>query len=173
MAQGTDGLRDIRGLDISALDILLAQSVWWLMLLGGVVLGAFILWRLWQWWQRRNGLHWSIAAEQEWQRLQSAHRDDPRALLGGLSELLRRIALVHYPREEVAGLQGQDWLRWLAAHDPAGFDWIRQGKPLVKVPYAKTSDYAEDSIQPLVEAVRRWCRPTEKPHTVRRRKAGG
>ncbi len=74
-----------------------------------------------------------------------------------LSEYLRRIALKRFSRKECAGLVGQDWLKWLAAHDPQNFDWEKKGIPLIDIPYAPL-DYSVPSkhVKDLIEAVKAW-----------------
>ena len=36
--------------------------------------------------------------------------------VGAIGSILKRVALAAYPRTEVAGLAGDDWVNWLAAH---------------------------------------------------------
>lgn len=74
-----------------------------------------------------------------------------------LSEYLRRIVLKRFPRNECAGLVGEDWLKWLSKHDVNQFDWEKKGAILIKVPYAPlSSDLSINEIKDLIHAVRNW-----------------
>ena len=78
---------------------------------------------------------------------------------GTLSIILRRIAMQCFSRPECAGLQGQDWLRWLTAHDAAGFDWTARGSLLTEAPYvAPGRTFSPDSIRALIGAAKRWVK---------------
>ena len=57
---------------------------------------------------RRN--HWRGNALAELTRLRDAA---PEKMLGELSVLMRRVAISRFPRQEVAALTGEDWLRFL------------------------------------------------------------
>jgi len=76
-----------------------------------------------------------------------------------LSEYLRRIALKRFSRRECAGLVGDDWLGWLAAHDPKGFDWKEKGSFLIDAPYAPAEILLSTSqMKDLIQAIRNWVR---------------
>lgn len=76
-----------------------------------------------------------------------------------LSEYLRRIAIKRFSRKECAGLTGQAWLKWLAAHDPKGFDWEKNGVLLVDAPYAPMHKrLTVNEIKNLIQAIRDWVR---------------
>ena len=76
-----------------------------------------------------------------------------------LSEYLRRITLVRFPREEVAGLTGQPWLYWLSQHDPKQFDWQAKGSIIIELPYAPPGvqrTLSVKQIQDLLQAAKYW-----------------
>ncbi|MCX6990050.1 MAG: DUF4381 domain-containing protein [Chlamydiae bacterium] len=76
-----------------------------------------------------------------------------------LSEYLRRITLVRFPREEVAGLTGQPWLCWLTKHDPKEFDWQAKGSIIIDLPYAPPGmqrTLSAGQIQELLQAAKNW-----------------
>jgi len=76
-----------------------------------------------------------------------------------LSGLMRRVAMKRYSREECAGLQGQDWLHWLTAKDPAGFNWAEHGQLLVEAPYAPPGHHATaEPFKALIAAARGWIK---------------
>jgi hypothetical protein len=72
-----------------------------------------------------------------------------------LSELLRRTMLAYSPREDVAGLIGEDWLRWLD-HDLAQPVFVEgPGRQLLDLPYRNPeSDLSLTDKDKLVAAVR-------------------
>lgn len=76
-----------------------------------------------------------------------------------LSEYLRRIALRRFPRNECAGLAGEDWLKWLSMHDPKQVDWEKKGALLIEVPYSPLNKSLPiREIKELIQAVRGWVR---------------
>ncbi|HEC17036.1 MAG TPA: DUF4381 domain-containing protein [Sedimenticola sp.] len=81
------------------------------------------------------------AARKALARLQAQYREhkDNRRLAADLSILLRRIALSQFPREDVAGLTGADWLGFLdqglaKTHRQGGFS-NGPGRVLAQAPY--------------------------------------
>lgn len=76
-----------------------------------------------------------------------------------LSVLMRRIAMQRSPRQECAGLVGQDWLRWLTAKDPRAFDWVSHGALLAEARYAPPDrSISPEAVKILIKAAKRWVR---------------
>jgi hypothetical protein len=76
---------------------------------------------------------------------------DAVAFTSHLSELLRRTMLAYAPRNEVAGLTGDAWLRWLDRDlDQARFQ-SEAGRKLLELPYRRPDD--EISGLELVDVV--------------------
>lgn len=69
-----------------------------------------------------------------------------------LSELLRRVALLYYPREIVAGLQGEAWLAFLN-QTGAGIDFNAVKNALVVHPYQANQTV---DLMPLFSCAKRW-----------------
>lgn len=140
---------------------------WWLLALGLIALGALI-WR----WRLPLSLaiplpgitlgtwRWEAAQVLRDLRRRLTHGDDPKALAGELSELMRRIAMARFGRPACAGLTGNDWLSWLAKHDPNGFAWDERGRILIDAPYAPPAwiktDQAAADLQVLIAAAWGW-----------------
>ena len=77
-----------------------------------------------------------------------------------LSELLRRMAIARFGRRACAGRVGDAWLEWLERHDPAGFPWRREGRPLIDLPYAPPrGEGSGERLRPLIRAARAWLGP--------------
>ncbi|WP_157018882.1 DUF4381 domain-containing protein [Mesorhizobium xinjiangense] len=65
-----------------------------------------------------------------------AARDDPAAI----AAILRRTALAAYPRRDVAGLAGEDWLRFLDER-VEGTDFLEgPGRLVAEAPYRSAKD---------------------------------
>lgn len=76
-----------------------------------------------------------------------------------ISELLRRVALVYYPRNEVASLHGKDWLLFLNKTSK-GVDFILVKDLLLEAPF-KTNETLD--LNPLFKAARRWIQQRRAP----------
>ncbi len=149
-------LRDIQGLDTPPwwyMDI--SWGLWLLLSLG--VLGISV-WRYYQKQQLKND--WQSNAEQQLQQLQrNLPRLSDKETVSQLSELLRRIAMARFGREECAGLWGDKWLEWLTRHDPHRFDWNKQGQILLNVPYQERDGTMQRKhFLLLLNAVRAWIK---------------
>jgi hypothetical protein len=93
---------------------------WWLLaalVLAGLVFAGVLLFRRWQ---RQQKLAMALREVQQVRRLyttwQQSREDAGKAglaLLHGCNSVLKRVALVHYPEQEVASLNGPAWLRFL------------------------------------------------------------
>lgn len=88
-----------------------------------------------------------------------ASTPDPVALARGVSRLLRRYARSRFPHENVAGLAGADWLRFLDAHGPHG-DFTRgPGAVLEELPYRAPGTSGESvDAEALLRITRQWLR---------------
>jgi hypothetical protein len=125
---------------------------WWVLAVLLLVLvgtGAWLLLR------RRRRRAAARRAQEELLALRAAlgSGGDPAAFVRGLSRLLRRFALARFPRQEVAGLTGADWLAFLDANGGGGRFRNGPGRLLTEAPYRATGDIpAED----LADLARDW-----------------
>ena len=91
--------------------------------------------------------------------------------LNEVNAILRRVALAHYPDSEVAGLSGQNWLRWLDAEGGGG-DFSRgPGKALGEALYRSRFDQGIDA-EALYGAARRWIEGRYQGEALLRRNRG-
>jgi hypothetical protein len=148
-------LRDIHGLD--AIPWLPLAPGWWFVMVAIVLL--LLLFAARYWLPRHTvWFGWRADALRQLRALKKALKhEDPQAIAGRLSELLRRIAVVHGGRQQTAGLTGDDWLQWLAANDNSSFDWERHGNMLLTAPYMPpTMSVEKRELSTLINAARRW-----------------
>ncbi|WGL17649.1 DUF4381 domain-containing protein [Microbulbifer bruguierae] len=78
-------------------------------------------------------------------------QDDPAQV----AEILRRTALAAYPREQVAGLTGDDWLAFLNQSYPGNAFSGEVGRTLLQAPYRKA---APAQSSELARTARDWIR---------------
>ncbi|MXY89168.1 MAG: DUF4381 domain-containing protein [Gammaproteobacteria bacterium] len=94
---------------------------WWILavlLLAGLYFGgrkAIAFWR-----RRRFCAHALMELDRIYDEYATDEAGDPDAArlhyVNALNSVLRRVALVHFPNSAVAGLGGEDWLRFLRAN---------------------------------------------------------
>ncbi len=127
---------------------------WWLLAALGLLV-LYAAWRAWSKRRRRRALRDEALAELAAIRAgYYSSSGDPQRLARELSRLLRRVAISRFPREEVAGLVGDDWLAFLdRTFEGDGFA-RGPGRILVEAPYRSGSQ--ELDADALFELVRRW-----------------
>ena len=171
MQPGLDQLRDIRGIEgvpwwplapgwwllLAALAVIAFAAYHWRTILRlrvpipGITLGT---WR------------WDAAAQLRALRRRAREGQEAKTTVGELSELLRRIAMARWGRDACAGLNGEDWLSWLAAKDPAGFPWEVRGQILLTAPYSPPGTRGGEDLLALIDAAYAWVSaPNPKPAT--------
>ncbi|PLX79874.1 MAG: DUF4381 domain-containing protein [Desulfuromonas sp.] len=136
---------------------------WWLLLslLLLLVLAAVFVSR------RRKQGRYRRAALSRLDLLKTSYRSDGdgRKLLRELSQLLRQAAVCHFPREDCAGLVGDDWLAFLdQGFKDAPFS-SGVGRVLASAPYAPVP--ADFEAEQLTELCRRWMQQLPSGTPVR------
>lgn len=135
-------LRDIRDIDV--------VSAWppapgWLLVALAALVLIYLLYRFVRDLRRYPLGSWNRDARSRLKALEARAAElSAREIAGELSELLRRIAIARCGRGAAAGLHGEAWLSWLAQQDPAGFDWLNEGRLLLDLPYAPETDADAD-----------------------------
>lgn len=76
-----------------------------------------------------------------------------------IGALLKRLALVYYPRQQVAALQGEDWINFLM-RSSKGLDFGTVHDALIHLPYQAKESCALDE---LFRLVRLWILQRRKP----------
>jgi len=146
-------LYDIAGLD--DIDWWPLAPGWWALLAFALVLAGAAYWRRRAYYRSWKGDVWRALGALESQLADG----NPQEIAAALSGLMRRIAMRCFSRAECAGLEGNNWLRWLTAKDPASFDWTSRGALLIEAPYAPPGrNVSPESLKPLIDAAKRWVR---------------
>jgi hypothetical protein len=127
---------------------------WWLVIALGL-LGLALLARQFLAGRRLSaGRRYAL---RELERLAAGYRHDKDAVRfsARLSALLRRTMLAYAPRHDVAGLTGEEWLRWLDQDLPEPQFQSAAGRRLIELPYRQPQfGVAEGDIEALLAAVR-------------------
>jgi hypothetical protein len=79
-----------------------------------------------------------------------------------ISELLKRVALIYFPREKVASLQGKAWLQFLT-ETSQGLHFDRLEKELLEWPYHPIDKHVAD-LNPLFKAAALWIKQRRGRH---------
>jgi hypothetical protein len=143
-----------------------APIPWWPPAPGWYVAGGVVLilavWAGWRWWKHWQAAAYRRAALAELQQLQTRTADKVQrgAALQELPALLKRTALVAFPRQQVASLSNTAWLEFLdrTGHTDAFTHGRGQFLPaLAYDPYA-ASRLASQDIAELFRVVSTWIR---------------
>jgi Domain of unknown function (DUF4381) len=132
----------------------------WFVMAGtaAVLVGAGI-WRAWQYWRAAA---YRRAALGEWQRLraQAADLAQRQGALRQLPELVKRTALVAFPREEVASLRGTAWLSFLDRTGHTNVFTHGRGQLLSELAYNPRlmTQLDTSAVEELFTIVRHWIR---------------
>lgn len=147
-------VRDIRGLEnVSCWPL---APGWWILLglLFTIILGLFLFKK----WCAMRARRFETQLKAMLESLRSETNIKKKAQ--GFSEILRLAALRKYGRAACAGLEGKDWLDWLKAHDPKGFDWTDRAGILIEAPYMPDQVVAKSDadFDALFKAAERWVK---------------
>lgn len=127
---------------------------WWGVIAVFVVVAAYVAWRMFRRWQINAPRRYAMRELARYEAEYLEHRN-PVRLGKQLSELLRRGMLAYAPREEVAGLTGDEWLTWLDLGMPLPYFHTEGGKSLLSLPYRDPdSDFSDIDISAMLAAVR-------------------
>jgi hypothetical protein len=149
-------LREIEGLDhISWWP--LAVGWWAVIALIVLLIVAFIVRKVRK---ERYSKNWYKDTYKQLSSLQqNLSKDNSQETATILSEIIRRIAIYKYSRNECAGIYGKEWLIWLKSHDPKNFDWETEGQLLIDAPYAPpNASFTPDKIEKLITAIKEWIK---------------
>ncbi len=126
---------------------------WWvlaIMVLALLTWGAVVAWRRYRILRQRRRLLATLAVIEE-----GLGRDRTPEMLGQVTTLLRRVALMRFPRERVASLTGASWLAFLDETGGGGRFLQGPGRVLASGPYQRTLSPDLDAAG-LVSLVRDW-----------------
>lgn len=128
---------------------------WWLLLAMTIVLLATLIWQLKRYRRRhfrRIGLQQLLRLQQNPQQL------DPQQQLQQLSQLMRHMAILHFPESNCAGLQGDSWLQFLDRPFKDQPFSSGSGQLLATGPYQPATTVDEQQWNELIELCRRWLK---------------
>ena len=127
---------------------------WWVVI-GLAFIGLGFLVRLWLRKRSRGAARRYALRQLDAIVRQFDEQKDPVAFGSNLSELLRRTMLAYAPRLDIAGLTGEEWLRWLDRDLAQPVFSNGPGRQILDLPYRRPGSELPDSdIDRLVSAVR-------------------
>lgn len=122
-----------------------------------VVVAAGVLAGAWTWLRRRRANRYRREAIAEWHAIDRRRGiADARPDLVSLESLLRRVALVAFPRAQVAALSGQEWRAFLNRSGGGGSFAGPAAVHLTEAAYRPAEPVAPDEIRAASILVRRW-----------------
>lgn len=121
----------------------------------GTALALLLAWGCWRYFRRQRAGRAALAEFETLLARRAATPADTR-WLAELSVLLRREALARYPREAVAGLEGEAWLEFLVRSGAGDALRQRPGRWLLHGPYQRRPEVPPADAEALLQAVREW-----------------
>lgn len=148
------------------------QTVGWAVI--ALLMLLLLAWGAWRGWMRWRANRHRRLALAELRRLRTVLRDAgiPAAqrvtAAREVPELVRRLALAHAPRADVAPLQGAAWSAWLdhSLQDAARPFTQGAGRHLADWAYLPERSLPWDELEPLLNLVERWIRQHQAPQVV-------
>lgn len=138
---------------------------WWPLAPGWYVLATIIAlllvlggWKFYQWWRWQQPKRIALKMLTQYEKMAEA-QNNTAFICARISELLRRVALVYYPREQVAGLSGEDWLEFLnQTSKTTSFSPVRE--LLLEAPFGNQQP---QTLTPLFNRAKEWIKQRRKP----------
>lgn len=141
-----------------------AEVSWWPLAPGWWILIGLFLLSLLAWYFRKTIRRWlapgipKIALNQL-DTISGNNQLTNQQKIQQISQLLRKVALSTHPREQVAGLAGQQWLEFLDSDDQQHPFSTGAGRILIDAPYRPD---VELDIDELIVLTRRWIKQAHK-----------
>lgn len=127
---------------------------WWVvggLIVLGVLVYAFLRWRTW----RRNRYRREAQAELDAIERAAGDAATREQALAALPALVKRTVLAWAPRQEVAPLSGEAWLRYLDRTYPQGGFVQGPGRQLDALAYGP-GEIGKDDLTALMTLLHRW-----------------
>ena len=154
-------------------DIVMPPPVsWWPLAPGWYVLAALVVvlatWLAWRVIHRRRAGAYRRAALRELEGLQTKMGAPAQRLeaLRQLPLLLKRTALAAWPREEVAGLSGMEWLAFLDRSSGMNDFRSPRGRKLLDLAYGRSpslESLADEEVRAMTGLAGRWIEKHRVP----------
>ena len=130
----------------------LAPGWYFLMMLILALLG-FLLYKSYCSYLNKRAKYQALKLLKSYQQEYESHHNSQLSSMN-VSELLRRVALAYFPRDKVAGLQGDAWLEFLNKTSK-GLSFTELRDVLLELPYQaeKKSD-----LRPLFHCAKMWIK---------------
>jgi hypothetical protein len=148
------GLRDIQGLD--AISIWPLAIGWWIVL--GAVVTGLAAWTYFFLQNRKRQKTWQFKFLKKIEEMEAATTPENAQMLAReLAEMVRRLAIQRFSREQCAHLQGEAWTHWLTEHDPSHFNWGLSTAILADAPYQPPGVVLDlESFRKTLHATKGW-----------------
>jgi hypothetical protein len=150
------GLYDIQGLDHISLWPLAIG--WWIVF--AVFTLVFLIGVPVYFDQKRKSLMWKFKILKELEFMENnLTEESSQKIASKVAELIRRLAIQRYSRNECANLQGKAWLTWLSSKDAAKVNWSDFSKILIEVPFQAPGNFHElESLKRMIQATKGWVK---------------
>jgi hypothetical protein len=116
---------------------------------------ALMMYGIYFWYQsnkRRHTIKYTLRQLKQLQTL-SQHNPDNINIAAEISTLIRRTALYYFKRDAIAGLTGQEWLKFLNDSGKTTQFTDAAGQLLIDAPYRKQND---SNMAPLFVLTQNW-----------------
>lgn len=122
---------------------------WWLVLLAIILLSYVVYFLIKRWRKKQRSA--KVLARKELDQIEQEfqHDSDQKKLIENISTLLRRTSLSNFPREECAGLTGENWLKFLDQNMIDDRFTNGVGRSLITAPYEKELKFDSDQLMSL------------------------
>jgi len=128
---------------------------WWLLAVIGIGISYWLTKRIWRYLKMRQQRKLMLDLLEQIE--QSCSNTTPTECLALLSRLLRRLALMRFPRHKIAPLSGKEWLHFLDESGGNGQFSQGPGQVLADGPYVRSLPDNHDH-HALAELVRDWIK---------------
>lgn len=127
---------------------------WWLLAALAVAALAYLIYLAIKYWRKNAYRRYALG---ELEKIFSQNKGQHAVIMAQTNELLKRVALTHYPRDQVAHLTGESWVAFLDASAGVHDFSMGPGQVLVDGPYAKSEAQQFDELA-LLAAAQIWIK---------------